>query len=203
MLAKVKKFFLQRFYIVGIYWWCLWSRAYRWLFHRKYQQYSTPVDKGGCLTIDEASEKMEKLLWTKDGLKELWDSVGSDGWVQFVLNSVEDGKGQPPGALDCDDFSFWATRVLQPRYKPVIFIFTWMSGKKMHGHAMCWCETGTGYVHIGNWGKSKEYDSLLPACEEILSKYNDSSAVGWSLLTNDLWPICWGTGLPGKEVTNG
>lgn len=199
----MKGWLAKRFYVVSIYWWCLWSRAYRWLYHRKYRCYSTPVGTGGCLTVEEANQKMELLTWTKDGIRELWDSIGSDGWVQYAINCLEEGKPQPKGALDCDDFSFWASRALQPKYKPVIFIFSWLSDNKLHGHAMCWIELDGSYVHIGNWGQSKSYDSLKPACEDILDKYSKSEPVGWALFTNDMWPITWGTGLPGKEVKNG
>jgi len=196
----MKSWFAKRFYIVAIYWWCLWSRLYRFLYHRKYKNFVAPK---GYLTIDEANREMAKLTWTKDGTKELWDSMGSDGWVQYVLNCIDAGEGQPVGALDCDDFSYWASRVLQDRYNAVIFVFSWISDKKLLGHAMCWCELDGSYVHIGNWGQSSPYNSLKPACVDILDMYSESSPIGWALLTNNLWPITWGVGLPGEEVTNG
>jgi len=190
----------KKFYVVAIYWWCLWSRLYRYLFHRKYQNECVPV---GYLTLDEASQKMSLLTWTKDSVKELWDAVGSAEWVQHVLTCIDKGEGQPNGALDCDDFSYWAAQALQKHYNAVIFSFSWVSGNKLMGHAMCWCEVDGGYVHIGNWGQSAKYDSLRSACEDILKNYNKPQPIGWSLLTNNLWPIDWGVGLPDGEVTNG
>jgi hypothetical protein len=163
---------------------------------------------GGYLTLAESLSKMSRLTWTKDGLTELYDSVGSPGWVQYVLNRVEQGYLQPNGSLDCDDFSSWAAYVLQERYNPVIFVFSWARNKELMGHAMCWCEhPDGGYVHIGNWGLSNKYDSLRPACEDILSRYSNMNSkaepIGWALLTQNLWPTLWGVGLPSNEVTNG
>ena len=185
----VKIWFARVFYVVAIYWWCLWSRAYRVLFQRDYRQ-TTFLDSH--LTAKEACEKMGLLTWTRDGARELWDSVGDPGWIQYAINRLEKGHPQPKGALDCDDFSVWASNVLSDEYKPVIWVFSWMSGGKLSGHAMCWCSGSEGkYFHIGNWGMSREFNSLREACEYILFRNDDAVPVGWSLLTKDLWPITW------------
>jgi len=200
-MVEMKVWFARSFYIVAIYWWCLWSRVYRALFQRKYRQ-TLFLD---ChLTAVDACKKMRLLAWTRDGGRELWDSVGDPGWVQHVINRVENGCGQPVGALDCDDFSVWASNVLSDKYDSVIWVFSWMNDGELSGHAMCWCSGSEGkYFHIGNWGMSREYSSLREACEHILSRYSNASPIGWSLLTKNLWPIAWGVGLPDRGVGNG
>ena len=174
---------------------------YRFLFHRKYRKYFLA---SGYLTAEEATKNMELLTWTKDSVRELWDSVGEPGWVQYAINKCEEGCSQPVGSLDCDDFSVWAVNALQERYTPVIWIFSWISGNKLMGHAMCWCVRPNGkYIHIGNWGMSREYESLREACEDILTRYDCSTPIGWALLTKNVWPITWGLGLPNSGITNG
>ena len=196
----MKAWLAKKFYVVAIYWWCIWSRVYRFIWHHKYKSMAV----GPYLTTEEASKKMELLTWTKDGVKELWDSVGSPGWVQYAISEIESGNTQPKGSLDCDDFSVWAANSIQERYNPVIWIFSWESDSKLMGHAMCLCQSESGsYFHIGNWGPSEEFSCLREACEDVLTKYDSSTPIGWALLSKNIWPIRWGTGLPSKEVKNG
>lgn len=173
---------------------------YRALWHKKYRK---SHDVAPYLTTEEATEKMKLLTWTKDSVKELWDSVGDPCWVQHAIAEIELGNKQPEGSLDCDDFSVWAANSVLDKYDPVIWIFSWVSDNKLMGHAMCLCHLDGEYFHIGNWGPSRNFSCLREACEDILTKYDDSSPIGWALLTKNIWPIAWGTGLPGKEVTNG
>lgn len=193
-MSTVKVFLARLFYPVALVYWKYWSKLYRSLFHRKYRN----IELEKNLNLVQASEKMKTISWTKDGIRELWDSCGSPQWVQHVINEKEKGNLQPKGSLDCDDFSSWAMAVVDKRFYPCLFTFSWLDDeKKLNGHAMCLTRNKDGnIVHIGNWGVSKPYKNLREACEDILVMYHTDIAIGWALLDKDLNILKWGKNLP-------
>lgn len=190
---------------VGILWWLflktriyfLWSKIYRFLFHSRYS--STRLFWN--LKLEQADRYLKTLTWTPDGGKELGDAIGSPQFVQFCINQRELGRMQPDGALDCDDFSIWATNVLDPSYRPMMFSVIWASREKpvgfwkkltnpftrFSGHAMCLTyDEKTGlYTHISNWGISKSYFTIIQHVEDIL-KMKNADLIGWMMFDKDL-----------------
>ena len=210
-MLKFKVWMMKRFYRVGLWWWKWWSLLYRFLFHRKYKK----VELDSHLTPTEVQTKLDKITWTKDGTRELWDSCGSPHWVQHVLGEIKKTKTQPAGALDCDDFTSWAVEAVDKNLNPRIFSFTWVGRtfdprpgknaqiKEIQGHAMCLLtRIDTGQLfHVGNWGVSQSCNSLRGLCIDILTRANGSEAIGWALMDSGLNVLEYGTGLPGEEVS--
>jgi len=209
-MLKFKIWIMQRFYRVGLWWWKWWSLLYRFLFHRKYKK----IDLDSYLTPFEVQTKLDKLTWTKDGTRELWDSCGSPHWVQYVLGEIKKTNSQPEGALDCDDFTSWAAAVIEPGYNPRIFSFTWVGRtfdtrpgnlaqiKKIQGHAMCLLvrkDTGQ-LLHVGNWGVSSSCNDLHSLCLDIMTRANGTQAIGWALMDKKLNVLDYGTGMPDKGI---
>ena len=181
-----------------MYWW-IWSRIYRFLHQRKYNH----VRLESNLTPSEANENVNVLRWSADGPWALWDACGSPQWVQFAINRVAGGFGQPTGYLDCDDFSVWCAHTIDKKYYPVIFTFSWLGhDKKLKGHAMCLTRQKDGRIcHVGNWGIFGPYFCLRDACEEILKIHGSKDAVGWALLDLNLTVLHCGRALPSTEAS--
>ena len=150
------------------------------------------------LNLVQAQEKMKTISWTKDGIKEIWDSCSSPHWVQHVINEIATRQIQPKGSLDCDDFSIWASNTISKNFFPHIFTFTWLDHRgKLYGHAMCLTRNKDGnLVHIGNWGISRPYRNLREACIDILKMYHSDKPIGWALLDKNLNITKWGRNLP-------
>ena len=186
------------FYPLAISYWSMWSRAYRFLWLRKYNDVVLDVH----MTPSEANEIVNKLQWTADGPWALWDACGSPQWVQFAINEINDGRRQPDGYLDCDDFSIWCANVIDKRYYPMVFTFSWLDrNNKLKGHAMCLTRQKDGRIcHVGNWGIFGPYTHLRQACEEILNIHGTKHAVGWALLDSSLTVLSCGSALPSEEA---
>lgn len=186
------------FYPLAILYWSIWSKAYRFLWQRKYN--TTIVDSH--LTPSEANEKVNTLRWSADGPWALWDACGTPKWVQYAINEVESGNDQPAGYLDCDDFSIWCAHAIDKRYYPMLFTFSWLDhDKKLKGHAMCLIRQKDGRIcHVGNWGIFGPYAHLRQACEEILNINGSTEAIGWALLDSDLTVLRSGRALPSAEA---
>lgn len=194
--TKVK--YVQTFYKFRRYNWAVWSWLYRWIFQFSYGGTRLPSN----LTPDEASEDMRILTWTKDAVKELWDSIGTAQWVQYCILQLRAGQDQPPGALDCDDYSEWAETVLAPQYKPKKWCLSWVDADdKIQGHAMCMGrDPGTGeYFHIGNWGYMGPYPSFRAMVEATLERAGAKRVVAWAILKRNLFPESMGLALPEAE----
>ena len=200
MLTKLKIKLTTFFYPFAFGWWRTWSRVYRFLFNRKYNDVIVPRN----LSYIRADEEMRKLKWSADKLLQLWDVVGSPRWVQHCMNRINEGHSQPVGALDCDEYSCWAAHAIHPKYMPLIFCFCWYDTRddKIHGHAMCWVKNKDGkYFHLGNWGMRGPYTNLNDACLEIMNYCGaGSKPIGWALLDKDLKAQAKGRGLPDKTV---
>jgi len=200
MLTKLKIKLTTFFYPFAFGWWRTWSRVYRFLFNRKYNDVIVPRN----LSYIRADEEMRKLKWSADKLLQLWDVVGSPRWVQHCMNRINEGHPQPKGALDCDEYSCWAAHAIHPKYMPLIFCFCWYDTRddKIHGHAMCWVKNKDGkYFHLGNWGMRGPYTNLNDACLEIMNYCGaGSKPIGWALLDKDLKAQAKGRGLPDKTV---
>jgi hypothetical protein len=194
MLLRITKFF----YPVAIHYWSVWSKVYRFIHQRKYNL----VPLKTHLTPSEANETVNVLRWSGDGPWALWDACGTPQWVQHAINEVSKGSRQPKGYLDCDDFSIWCAHVIDKRYYPVVFTFSWLDRSgKLRGHAMCLTRQKDGRVcHVGNWGIYGPYAGLRDACDEIMKLVGAEAAVGWALLDLNLTVLCCGRGLPGEEA---
>ena len=197
-MLTAKAYIIKLFYPVALVYWKYWSKLYQFLYHRKYK--NTKLPQG--LTLIQAQEKMHAIAWTKDSVRELWDSCSSPRWVQHVINEIFAGNPQPRGSLDCDDFSIWALNTVSKNFFPRIFMFTWLDYKgKLHGHAMCLTRNKDGnLVHIGNWGISRPYRNLREACIDILKTYHSDKPIGWALLNKDLSITRWGRNLPEDNI---
>jgi len=173
----------------------LWSKVYRWLYHRKYRTLQFPVS----LTPEQATEEMKHLVWRKDGFKELWDAIGSPHWVQHTLAQIECG-GQPPGAMDCDEFAVWAATVIAPNYQPVVLNVMWRDEKGTRGHNVCLYHSSGFLYHTGNWGKLGPYGTLQNLVEILFNLVQGQGyVVGWALYSPDLKLVKMGYGLPGAQ----
>ena len=195
---KIKLALAKFFYPVAIWYWPKWSKIYRWLWQGTYKE----VKLDSNLSYVQANEKVNRLKWQKDGAWALGDACGSPNWVQYCLNRVTAKMSQPEGYLDCDDFSVWCANVVDPKYDPRIFTFSWMDKDgKLKGHAMCLVRQKDGRVcHIGNWHLYGPYSSLREACSVILTKTGSFEPIGWALYTKDLKKIQCGRGMPSKAV---
>ena len=185
----------------------LWAKLYRATRQRKWRGIALP--KG--LEPREAQNRMNTVKWRKDTWREAWDAVGSPQWVQHCMNVIESGEPQPEGALDCDDFTSWATNVIDPLYKPLFFGQGWApiddenAGMKTTGHAVCVVtmpETGKLW-HCGNWGLLGPFDTLHDVGEFICGNVPDKGIkrgepLAWCLYTPNLRLIDKGNGLPPK-----
>lgn len=177
----------------GVYF--LWSKFYRVLYHDKYEG----IRLRGGLGPSDVAQAMSKLRWTKDGGRELGDAIGSPRWVQHCVNAVLTGNKQPPGALDCDEFSVWAATVLDGKYAPQVLNVVWRSGKTVDGHNVCLYVTESGlFRHTGNWGDRGDFASLREAVIDILQAVTkeEKDVVGWATFSPELSLSAWSNSLP-------
>jgi len=197
-MSKTKLHLTRLLFPVSLYWWPLWSSIYRWLYHRKYKDVILDI----CLTPKIASDKMEKLTWTRDDARALWDAVGSPRWTQHCLNRLCEDYLQPAGPLDCDDYAVWAANCIHPKYEPRIFTFCWAgTDGQIKAHAMCWVRFKDGrFFHVGNWGIQGPYSNLRQACSVILALKGSRTPIGWALYDKNLKLAKWGRDLPSKKI---
>jgi len=181
-LIFLAKIFYYLFHKLRIY--TFWSHIYRFLYHRRYK--NIPLDSN--LTPVETLKKLQRLKWSKDRFKELFDAFGSPHWVQYCINQTGLGNPQPSGALDCDEFSIWSAWVLKAEFKPVILNVNWHDADGFDGHNVCLFEILGKYRHIGNWGLSESYTSRKNLIEEIVSKAtgDQGKLIGWAVYTKNL-----------------
>jgi hypothetical protein len=173
----VKKFFLRigYFFSFGLRLYLVWSHIFRWLWHWRYRW----VALDGYLSPELARDKMRLLRWTKDGPRALWDALGSPQWVQYCINEREEGKVQPEGYLDCDEFAVWAASVLDRNLAPCVMNVRWVGG----GHHVCFFIRGGKCFHISNWGLSPAFDHVDEVVSDVLK---GRELVGWSTFSPDL-----------------
>jgi len=160
-----------------------WSKAYRWLWHRKYKDIK--VDKH--LSPLEANQQITHLLWKPDGVLEFFDAVGSTHFVQYCINEVRAGNDQPHGSLDCDDFAAWCYEAISSEYETEYFTVSWLRGWHATGHAVCLYKDHDGFwYHIGNWGMHGPYVSKKDAQDKMLGMARADSQIGFSRYSKDL-----------------
>ena len=195
----MKVWLVKRLYKAGYIWWSIWSKIYRFLYHRKYA--TTQLDQ--ALTLGETEAKLNKLSWAADSWKELWDACGSPNRIQHELNAMASGKPWSSMQMDCDDFSIWAANVIKKTFYPRIFTFSWIAEDgSLRGHAMCLLRQKDGRIfHIGNWKTSQPYNNLKEACEHILLRRDAKEAICWGLFDKDLNLLASGPGLPSEKVS--
>ena len=174
-----------------------WSLLYRKVWHREYKW--VPVKDS--ISIREALEAMRSLVWVRDGKRELFDAVGHPGWVQHCINEVQAGRGQPRGALDCDEFAVWAAASLDIRRNPIVYQQTWCAkkGLALGGHHVCVFQdrAGGNLFHIGNWGYAGPFNSLEELGKQMCDAV-DAIPVSWALFTPGLQHVANGARLPEK-----
>lgn len=199
VLCRTKIVLSKEFFHSGFLWWGAWSRVYRRLYHSEYNSVTLPEN----LSLTQVQDNLSKLNWQPDGLKELWDACGSPQRVQHILNKLSEGRPQPLGPMDCDDFSIWAAHVIDKNFYPRIFCFAWIDDKdcSLKAHAMCLLRQPDGRVfHLSNWGTSKAYPNLREICLDILQKTNSSESIGWCVLQKDLSILNVGLELPSGSM---
>lgn len=182
-----------------------WARTYRWLRQRQFKTVKMPQG----LAPEEAQKQMNKLKWRKDTWREAWDAVGAPQWVQHCLNQLEMGNGQPAGALDCDDFSSWACKVIGREYEPHFFGQGWAPieegqvGFKTTGHAVCVVrDPDTGKLwHCGNWGLVGPFETLRDVGINISGhRVGRGKPLMWCLYKDDMRLVAKGNGLPPQSI---
>lgn len=155
-----------------------WSKLYRFLFHRKYKK--TSINQ--FLHFDDVKQNIQKLTWTRDGIKEFFDAIGSPHWVQHCLNEIDNGKKQPKGALDCDDYAVWCAHALIHGYKNRLLSVVYEKPDgSIGGHMICMNVYSTTenknnsilytykMAHLGNWGVFTDFKSIEDVIDHILS----------------------------------
>tara|TARA_R100000315_G_C5231620_1_gene142667 strand:- start:1726 stop:2313 length:588 start_codon:yes stop_codon:yes gene_type:complete len=195
----MKSKLVKTFYRLAYLWWSYWSKAYRLLYHFKYRKVELPSD----LKLTEVEENLNKLRWSPDTWKELWDVCGSPKRVQHELNAMTAGKKWPYKQMDCDDFAIWAANTIDRNFYPRVYTFSWLSkDDQVQGHAMCLCRSDDGKIfHMGNWGTSKPYNNLREACEDILKTRKAKEALCWGLFDKNLKLLECGSGLPSEKIS--
>ena len=181
----MKLFLLRLFYGLGIRYWLAWSKLYQWLHQRGYRK-TDPIMQWSIKPA-EAQRRMDTVTWTADGAKELWDAAGAPQWFQHLVNEIRSGKPQPPGAVDCDDFAFWAANMVTHGSTPVVIAVGWLDAKgKMRGHVVCCCsevKPNRSYYHIGNWGRSDNYRTRQHVAKDVYTRAEGTKLVGWAVMT--------------------
>ena len=112
----------------------------------------------------------------------MWDAIGSPYWVQHCLNRVNDGKKQPKGSLDCDEFAVWCAAVMYSVHEPRVLNVFWRDGKKTGGHNVCFYTFNGSFYHTGNWNKHGPFDSISDVISDVLAKkgLHDGDLIGWA-----------------------
>jgi hypothetical protein len=154
----------------------VWSKIYRWVYHRQYKHVKLLHD----LNAHIVEHLLKKLTWTKDGPRELWDAIGSPHWVEYCLDEITRTNIQPYGSLDCDEFAVWAACALKDEFRPIVFNVFWRNGDGFGGHHICVFRNISGYYHIGNWGKVGPFPTQLTAVEDVV-KRKDGKIIGWAM----------------------
>lgn len=188
MRLKLYKLVYRLIFWSGIYMW--WSKRYRNLYHSKFK---TPLP--GINNVDTVLSKLALLKWTRDGFRELWDAVGSPHWVQYCINHIISGHGQPKGALDCDEFAVYASAILPPSYDPIVLSVGWYGNKGWKGHNVCLYRLDDGtYYYIGNWGNLGPFENPAAVVKDIIRRpTGENTLIGWARYTADLKVKDYGT----------
>ena len=194
---KVK--IIKTLYKIGYIWWSYWSKVYRVLYHSKYNKVILPEN----LPLTRVEADLERLSWSPDTWKELWDACGSPKRVQNELNELKNGKMWPHEQMDCDDFAIWAANTIDKNFYPRIYTFSWLSKEgQVQGHAMCLCRNSDGRIfHMGNWGTSSPHSNLKEVCESILAERKAKEALCWGLFDKDLNLLECGSGIPDEKIS--
>lgn len=180
-MLKVAKFLYTFIMRSRLYF--IWSKLYRFLFHKKYREVQLDID----LSPAAALKKMNKLTWTKDSVKEMGDALGSPQWVQHCINEVLSGRAQPRGALDCDEFAVWSATCIDHTLFPGCLNVFWR-GKKFTGHNVCVYRMNMSLYYIGNWGVFGPFTMLKDIILDIIHKGAGPAGelVGWTLFSKKL-----------------
>ena len=168
----------------------------------------TDIELDKDLTPIEANEKITSLVTSlrSPGHRLSWDSCGRPHEVQHTLNWLSAPtyrwKKRLDTRLGCGDFSIWCANVINRKYFPRVFMFTWEnSNGEIKHHVMCFVRQKDGrFCHVGDWGLFGPYLNLREACSMILTIQKPRRPVGWALLSSDLKLIQCGRGLPDRKV---
>lgn len=183
----------------------LWSRVYRFLYHRKFRGVHVPV----LLSYTEAQRDADLLTWKPDQSRELWDAVGDPRYVEHIFQETKRTGTQPDGALDCDEFAVWVSARLDSyAYRVGVLSVSWMDGLKVSGHNVSLVSSTPTQVdpffyHLGNWGLRGPFNSLRAVIHDILDHggHEVSEFVGWCVF--DPWSLkvySGGTSIPSSVL---
>jgi hypothetical protein len=195
--SQIVLFFVFRLRIYSF-----WSKIYRELYHAKYSDpdsgFYSPLQQE--LDTVQAQNLMNLVKWTPDGVRELWDAVGSPHWFQHILNMLHEGGKQPSGSVDCDEFAIWAANSVSRTVTPHMLSVCWISENptkkglrfKASGHNVCVCRGVRDgkffYYHIGNWGRSRNFGDVEGVINDVVIRANKDKnhLIGWALWKPDL-----------------
>jgi len=156
-----------------------WSKIYRFIWQRKYKNVKLKTG----LSPEKVSRLMSRIEWKPDGLRELFDAVGSPNYVQYCLNQILLGKEQPNTSLDCDDFAIWGLNVINEKYDPLFFTVSWFKGWRANGHAVCLYRSidNKELYHLGNWGIRGPFASIDEVINDMLMLVDADELLGFSI----------------------
>jgi len=196
---KIKRFFWKSFFSIIYFFgfrlkiYQYWSELYRNLYH---SEYKNEIPKN--LTPEHAQNIMNQVRWRRDGVLEFWDAIGSPNWFQYLYEEIIRTGEQPDGAVDCDEYAFWAANTVSGKFSPKVLTVTWLEcyrnekGKlkyRMSGHHVCLLYDDF-YFHIGNWGKSKKYHTKQELISSILSQGINAESKIESAIMAEWLPSC-------------
>lgn len=182
----MKYFLLRTFYWFALHWWIWWSKRYQ----NRYQKgiiFQYPV-RHGVMSPDAAQTEMNRISWVNDGPKELWDAISHPSWFQYLLTTKRRFNRQEPGAVDCEDYAFWAAAVINAGYSPVVVTVAWIDkNNKAGGHSVCACKESYKWLHVGNWGKSVLCGgTLADVAKDVYSRSGGVKLIGWAVASRDM-----------------
>jgi len=189
MFSVLAKLLYRVLFGCGVY--LGWSRLYRCWWPKK-KKALLP----GTATPETLLDRLQHLRWTKDRFWEMGDAIGSPEWVQYCLNEIAQGRAQPKGALDCDEFAAYCAASLPHAVHPVILNVIWTGPKGMAGHNVCLYQEKGPFYYIGNWGRVGPFSHTADVVQDILSRSGSrNSLIGWARVTKNLALIDYGTSL--------
>jgi hypothetical protein len=167
----------------------LWSMLYRFLLE--------PPGKADVVaynTLGELEAVLKRVKWVKDGIRQVFDAIGSPEHFQWLINNNQ----IPKSGRDCDEFAVYCYKVLKTHLIEGVEVVGCMSvnwakdERGGRGHNVCLLKINGKYAHIGNWGLMANYATLRECIESVL---RDRKLRGWAI-----WQYPWGITRVGSKL---
>lgn len=161
-----------------------WSAFYRFLFQRKYKKSVTMTQ---ISSPDELQAKLDKIKYSKDTYKQLFDVVHSPYYCKYVLDMAMN-DAHLEGSFDCDDYACLAANLLDWHFNPQLLGISYKNRNKkfkFSGHMVCFFETPFGFRHMGNWGLSGIFKTIESMAKDIAERA-ESDLIGYTVFDKNL-----------------